>query len=63
MLIFLGLVSLLMAVIDLVSGLFGLALTAISWSPLLFAALGFMFIYLEGIERANAPTWQYGPEA
>jgi hypothetical protein len=55
-LIFLGLISLLLAAVDLICGLFGLSLTAVSWSPLLFGALGFMFICLEGIERGSAPT-------
>jgi len=58
-LIFLGLISLVLAVVDLICGLFGLSLTAVSWSPLLFGALGFMFICLEGIERGSAPAQGY----
>jgi hypothetical protein len=58
-LIFLGLISLLLAVVDLICGLFGLSLTAVSWSPLLFGALGFMFICLEGFERGSAPARSY----
>ena len=56
MLILLGLISLLLAAVDLICGFFGLSLTAVSWSPLLFGALGFMFICLEGIERGSAPS-------
>ena len=59
MLIFLGLISLLLAVVDLICGLFGLSLTAVSWSPLLFGALGFMFICLEGFERGSGPARSY----
>jgi hypothetical protein len=58
-LIFLGLISLLLAAVDLICGLFGLSLTAVTWSPLLFGALGFMFICLEGFERASAPAQSY----
>lgn len=59
MLIFLGLISLLLGAVDLICGFLGISFTSVSWSPLVFCTLGFMFICLEGFERSSAPTRGY----
>ena len=56
MLLFLGLLCFLIAVVDAVGLLFGLSLTEVGWAPLLFAVLGFMFVYLEDAERRRRPS-------
>jgi hypothetical protein len=58
-LIFLGLISLLLGAADLICGFVGVSFTAVSWSPLVFGALGFMFICLEGFERGSASAQSY----
>jgi hypothetical protein len=52
-LLLLGIMSLLLAVVDGLGALFGWSLTEVSWSPLLFLVLGFVFLTLE--------SWQTRP--
>jgi hypothetical protein len=46
----------LMAALDASCRLFGWPLTTLSWSPLLFAALGFSLVALEAWERHSSPS-------
>jgi hypothetical protein len=55
-LLFLGIIGFVLAVVDGVGWLFGFPLTAVSWSPLLFVALGFLFLTLENWQRETRPS-------
>ena len=52
---FLGMLAFLMAAVDGTCRLFGWPLTTLSWSPLLFVVLGFVFVTLEAWERETGP--------
>lgn len=54
MLAFLGLLSFLLAALDVACSLFGISLTSVSWSPLIFLVLGFLFVILEALERDSS---------
>jgi hypothetical protein len=56
MLLFLGVISFVLAVVDGVAVLLGFPLTAVSWSPLLFVVLGFLFLTLENWQRETKPS-------
>ena len=52
---FLGMLAFLMAAVDATCRLFGWPLTTLSWSPVLFVVLGFVFVTLEAWERETGP--------
>jgi hypothetical protein len=52
---FLGMLAFLMAAVDAICRLFGWPLTTLSWSPLLFVVLGFVFVTLEAWVREISP--------
>jgi hypothetical protein len=56
MLLFLGVISFVLAVVHGISVLLGFPLTAVSWSPLLFVVLGFLFLTLENWQRETKPS-------
>jgi hypothetical protein len=56
MLSFMGMMAFLMAALDAICRLFGWPLTTLSWSPLLFAVLGFALVALEAWERESGPS-------
>jgi hypothetical protein len=55
-LLFLGLISFVLAALDLAGALLGFQLTAVSWSPLLFIVLGVLFLTLENWQRDSSPS-------
>ncbi len=48
-----GLAAFVLAAIDAIGSWLGWSLTSVSWSPLLFVILGFLFVTLEGLERTG----------
>lgn len=55
MLSFLGMLAFLIAVLDIAFALFGWPLTTLSWSPVVFVALGFLFVTLEAWQLETGP--------
>ena len=60
MLSFLGMMLFLLAGIDAGCLLLGWHLTDYSWSPLIFATVGFLLVTLEALERDSSPSGRSG---
>ena len=60
MLSFFGMILFMLAAIDGGGLLFGWSLTGHSWSPVIFAVLGFALVTLEALERDNSPSRRDG---
>lgn len=54
-LLLLGMIAFALAMIDGAGTVLGYRLTDVSWSPLLFAILGLLFVTLEAGPRTNDP--------
>jgi hypothetical protein len=57
---FLGMMLFLLAAVDAGCLLFGWPLTDYSWSPLIFATVGFLLVTLEALERDSSPSGRSG---
>ena len=60
MLAFIGMMLFLLAAVDAGCLLLGWPLTDYSWSPLIFAAVGFLLVTLEALERDSSPSGRSG---
>ena len=63
MLSFFGMMLFIIAGVDALCALLGWPLTAYSWSPAIFGALGFMLVALEALERDSSPTRAHRADA
>jgi hypothetical protein len=57
---FLGIMLFLLAAVDASCLLLGWPLTDYSWSPLIFATVGFLLVTLEALERDSSPSGRSG---